>query len=145
MLNTKQKGSATELHCMAAFADLGYECYVPHGEDSRYDFIADVDGKLIRVQSKTSQLSEDGSVANFSCRSTRVNSRGVYFRQYNKDEIDYFCTYFNRKCYLIPVEDCGSSAKQLRITPPKSNQQKAINYASDYELSNQIQKILNKN
>lgn len=43
-LNPKQKGNLTELKCISAFYELGYQCSIPYGENSRYDFIADIDG-----------------------------------------------------------------------------------------------------
>ena len=144
MVKTNRKGISTELYCIGAFAELGYECYVPNSEDSRYDFIADVDGKLIRVQSKACSIQNNGDSIAFSCRSTRGNTRGNISSLYTKEEIDYFCTYYEGKCYLVPVEECVTE-KKLRFTHPKNNQQKAINYASDYELSTQVSKILNKN
>lgn len=140
MLNAKQNGNLTELQCITSFYELGYKVSLPYGEDSRYDFIVDIDGILIKVQVKTCRVLEDNSVITFSCRSTRINSQGCYHRQYSKDEIDYFCTYYNNKCYLIPVEEC-SNEKRLRLKPPKNNQRGKINYAKDYELFSQVQKI----
>lgn len=41
-LTPKQKGNLTELKCISAFYELGYQCSIPYGENSRYDFIADI-------------------------------------------------------------------------------------------------------
>lgn len=142
MLDSKQVGNLTELQCITAFYELGYRVSLPYGENSRYDFIADIDGILKRVQVKTCKPSEDGSVISFPCRSTRVNSNGCYHRRYTEDEIDYFCTYYNNQCYLIPVNEC-SNEKKLRFSKPKNNQQGGINYADEYELHTQISKLLN--
>ena len=141
MLESKQIGNLTELQCITSFYELGYKVSLPYGENSRYDFIADIEGKLIRVQVKTCKPSEDGSAISFPCRSTRVNSNGCYHRQYSKDEIDYFCTYYNNMCYLIPVTEC-SKEKKLRFSTPKNNQQGRINYAKEYELLSQVQKLV---
>lgn len=48
-LATKQKGNLTELQCIAAFYELGYSVSIPYGENSRYDLIADINGRLIKV------------------------------------------------------------------------------------------------
>ena len=142
MLSPKQIGNLTELQCITAFYELGYRVNVPYGEDSRYDFIADVDGNLIKVQVKSCRLiTED--VIKFSCRSTRVNSTHSFHKKYSKQEIDYFATYYNGVCYLIPVEEC-SDEKTLRLTQTKNGQEKRVNYAVDYELLTQVQKLLNK-
>ena len=139
-LSSKQKGNLTELQCITAFYELGYAVSIPYGENSRYDFIADVNGKLLKIQVKTSSVKDNGSVIEFSCRSTRVNSQGPISRTYTKEEIDYFCTYYQNQCYLIPIEECSKS-KKLRFEPPKRGQKVGINFASDYELEKQLDKI----
>lgn len=138
-LTSKQKGNLTELKCISAFYELGYQCSIPYGEDSRYDFIADINGKLIKVQCKTSHKSDLG-VIEFSCRSCRSNTQSNLRRRYTVDEVDYFCTYWNNMCYLIPINECSVS-KKLRFIPPKNNQKVGISYAKDYELPNQINLI----
>ena len=140
MLESKQKGIVTELQCITAFNELGYHISIPYGENSRYDFIADINGKLIRVQVKSSSYKTDTSF-NFSCRSSHTNAKGTQNIRYTSEEIDYFCTYFNGKCYLISVNEC-STEKTLHYEPPKSGQIKGIAFAENYELSNQIEKII---
>ena len=56
------------------------------------------------------------------------------------EEIDYFATYFNNKCYLVPIEEC-SSEKTLRFEPPANGQRVGITFAEDYELEKQITKL----
>ena len=138
-LTSKQKGNLTELKCISAFYELGYQCSIPYGEDSRYDFIADINGKLIRVQCKTSHEIDPG-VIEFSCRSCRSNTQSNLRRRYTVDEVDYFCTYWNNMCYLVSINECPVS-KKLRFIPPKNNQKVGISYAKDYELPNQINLI----
>jgi hypothetical protein len=138
-LNSKQKGNLTELKCLSAFYELGYQCSIPYGENSRYDLIADIDGKLIRVQCKTSREIAEG-VIEFACRSSRSNTQSNVQRKYTADEIDYFCTFWNEKCYLIPISECSVS-KKLRFVPPKNGQKVGITYAKDYELQGQLEKI----
>lgn len=73
-----------------------------------------------------------GSFTFDTCSQT-TNTKETTRRTYNKEDIDYFCTTFNNKVYLIPVEDC-STGKTLRLNPPQNGQ---LNYnkAEDYELS----------
>lgn len=141
-LTSKQKGNLTELQCITAFYENGYAVSIPYGENSRYDFIADIYGKLIRIQVKTSSIKDENPDAiEFSCRSTRVNSTGTFSKRYTENEIDYFATFWNGKCYLIPVQEC-SIAKTLRFAPPKNGQIKGITFAKDYELPQQLAKII---
>ena len=140
-LTAKQKGNLTELQCLTAFYAEGCHVSLPYGENSRYDMIADVDGQLIRVQIKTSSLKgETGEAIAFSCRSSHVNSTGVKNIRYTDKEIDYFATFWNGQCYLIPISEC-STEKILRFAPPKNGQLKGVSFASDYTLQKQLEKI----
>lgn len=140
-LTSKQKGNLTELQCLTSFYENGCHVSIPFGENSRYDMIVDVGGKLIRVQVKTSSLKKTKSRAiEFSCRSSHVNRSGVKNVKYTKEEIDYFATYRSGKCYLIPINEC-SVAKTLRLEPYEDGRIKGISFASDYELEKQLKKI----
>lgn len=138
-LNSKQKGNLTELQCLTAFYEEGCHVSLPYGENSRYDMIVDIDGILIRVQVKTSSLKDDGAIS-FSCRSSHVNSMGVKNIRYSAQEIDYFATFWDGQCYLIPVQEC-SVEKTLRFVPPKSGQIKGITFAAEYIIQKQLEKI----
>ena len=138
-LTSKQKGNLTELQCLTAFYQEGCHVSLPYGENSRYDMIVDVNGTLVRVQVKTSSLAGEGAI-NFSCRSSHVNSTGVKNVRYSAQEIDYFATFWDGQCYLVPVSEC-STEKTLRFVPPKSGQIKGITFASEYTIQKQLQKI----
>lgn len=122
------------MQCMTAFIQQGYTVSIPYGDAARYDFIADKNGVLQRVQCKSATPLKDGSGFKFGVRSIRVNTRATISTPYTKADIDVFATYFDGNCYVVPVEDCGTTAKTLRITPPKHNQQAFISYAVDYLL-----------
>ena len=138
-LDTKKKGNLTEMQCMSAFMEQGCGVSIPFGDNSKYDFIADVDGHLLKIQVKTASLKND-NVIKFSCRSTHVNCTGVKNIRYSANDIDYFATYWDNKCYLVPVEEC-SVEKTLRFVPPKNGQIKGITFAKDYLLNIQLAKI----
>ena len=133
ILDAKQKGNLTELQCIAAFYEQGYSVSIPYGENSRYDFIADVNGELLKVQVKTSRIKKENEAIVFACRSTNVNTKGTIYHRYTKEQIDYFATFWNGKCYLVPVEEC-STEKTLRFCYPSSGQKQGITLAEDYEL-----------
>lgn len=135
MLNTKQLGNITEIECMLAFIKLGHNVLTPYGDCERYDFIADVNGKLIKIQVKHACDShiEDGFITFRTSNKTTQNGEFVRHR-YTEEQIDYFATFYNNKCYLIPVNQVGGNLKTLRFTPPKNGQVKSITFAKDYEL-----------
>ena len=138
-INSKHKGNITELEAMLAFTKLGYTVLTPYGDCERYDFVIDVNGKFVRVQSKTSHSNDNGASFIFSGRSCNRKDGKVVHHQYTNDEIDYFVTTFNGKCYLIPVEECGTD-KKLRILPVKNGQAKGITWAKDYELEEVVKR-----
>lgn len=127
---TKQKGTITELQCELAFCNLGILLSKPIIEDSRYDYIADLDGNLIRIQCKTCSIGENGDYIQFATRSMQINTRSKKTKKYSKKDIDYFYTYYNNVSYLIPVEEC-SNDKRLHF---KNVKHKNMSQASDYEL-----------
>lgn len=128
---TKQKGLITELHCQLAFSNLGFTVCTPICEDSRYDFIVDINKNLVRIQCKTCSVLEHEEGIKFATRSCRSNTQTNLQREYTKDEIDYFYTYYNEKSYLIKVEET-SSEKTLRFSNPQKLSN--ISLAEDYEL-----------
>lgn len=110
MLSSKQIGTITEYKCMTYIMELGYNVSVPIGENSKYDFIIDTGDALIKVQCKHSTVLNNGSFE-FSCETTRINATSVKCCTYTKHDIDYFCTWYNNVCYLVPVEECGRAKK----------------------------------
>lgn len=139
MINTKILGNTTEMECMLECMKLGIQVSIPFGEDSRYDFIMDYNGKLYRIQSKhcSEIMDEDNQVVAVKFKTVRQSgsNASIHTRtKYTKDEIDFFSTSYAGKCYLVPVEHC-SNLKLLRIVPPKNGQLKGVSFLKDYELS----------
>lgn len=139
------KGDVNELKCMLAFEERGYCVSIPFDGSSKYDFIADVDGKLLRIQCKASRYcKEDEASIVFDCSSTTTNTQKTVRHYYSKEQIDYFMTNFNSYSFLIPVEETSGTQKKLRLKEPKNNQIETINVAADYLLDNVLLSILNE-
>ena len=139
-INTKQIGNITELECMLSFIRLGYNVLTPYGDCERYDFVVDVNNKFYKIQSKTAYSEDNGKSFIIATKSSnRKNGKSV-IRKYTNKEIDYFVTFFNNKCYLIPVEECGVQ-KKLRIAPTMNGQNNNICWAKNYELEEVIKSL----
>ena len=139
MIETKKKGNLTELECITELTRLGYLVSIPFGEDSRYDCIVDINNKLYRIQCKTGseQYDENNVVIGIhfkTCRQSGNCAKISTRTKYTKEEIDFFATSYQGKCYLVPVEEC-SVEKLLRIVPPKNGQKKGVSFLKDYEAS----------
>lgn len=143
-LNTKAVGVITEEEIKLWFLKQGLTVSVPIGDNSRYDFIVDCNGKLIRFQSKTSNLTRTPGCINFACASIKYNSQGSNRTKYTSQEIDYFCTLHpdTRQIYIVPVDICGNECN-LRLIPPKNNCYKNVKMAVDYEGEKMLERIFN--
>lgn len=130
--DTNSIGIITESELMLNALKYGVEVSIPYGDHHKYDQIWDIDGKLYKIQIKTSRISKDGRAFVFNCYSVSNGKK----HKYKKDDVDYFATIYNSECYLIPVEEC-STEKRLWIDKPIQN---ITNYnkAEDYELSKVI-------
>ena len=101
---------------------LGYQVSIPFGDRARYDQIWDVNGKLFKVQVKTAHLIGDNEGISISCRSSNRRGGKVINRKYTSDDAYFFATYFDGKCYLIPIIETSGAGKKLRFNHPKNNQ-----------------------
>ncbi len=143
-LNSKAIGVINEEEIKLWFLKQGITVSVPIGDNARYDFIADFNGKLVRFQSKTSNLTRTKDCLNFACASIKYNSTGTHRTKYTKEEIDFFVTIHpeTREIYIVPVEECGNECN-LRLIPPKNGQVKGIKMLQDYEAKIMIERISN--
>ena len=132
--DTKRIGNSTELNCIAYLYDCGCEVLLPYGDNQKYDIVVDYKGQFYRIQCKSANPSykEDGSIDFITFKTSWESGRQTRARiHYSKNEIDFFATYFDGQCYLIPVEETASTVKTIRFALPKNNQTKGITFASD--------------
>lgn len=144
MENTKKLGNLTELQCMTYLYGLGYSISIPFGNADKYDLILDIDNKLYKIQIKHSSeyVDSNGEIEyiKFKCTWQSHNTTGYSRKKYQKNEVDFFATFYNGQCYLVPVSEC-SMEKILRIKPPKNNQRKGISFLEDYTAEEVISKL----
>lgn len=129
MIDSSQKGLLTELQCQTDFTKLGILLSQPITQDSRYDFIADINGVLIKIQCKTAKVDVDETYIQFCGYTTNVRNNTV--KCYNSNEVDYFYTCYNNKSYLIPQKEVGRE-KTLRFSSDENHP--TICWAKNYEL-----------
>ena len=136
-LSSQFKGIATELQVATYLLLLGYNVSQPLCQDSKYDLIVDVNGKLLRLQVKTSRLASENSIT-FNCRSTTTNVRNCKSRRYSEQDVDYFATYWDGVAYLVPISEC-STQKSLHFN--SSQKRKDWSYMEDYEASEVLKRV----
>ena len=135
-MNSKSIGNIGEAKALCKFVELGIPVYVPFGDNEKADLIADFNGKLNKIQVKTSMKAENGTMV-FDLTSSTVHRKNGVKHIYTKEEIDYFVCYniARDKLFLIPVrEDKNKTSIRIRFEKPKNNNTKNVNFEEDYLL-----------
>jgi len=131
-LNPTQIGDISEAMVRARFIEKGYVVLVPLNSGLRYDIAVEKDGVFKRVQIKTGRMLDTGVIL-FNSSSLDPSTRNSQVDYYG--DIDWFAIYcpFNRKTYLMNVNDTPPNHGRLRVEPTKNNQTKGIRWATDHE------------
>ena len=140
MLNSHFIGEITEQQVTLEFLKQGILISKPLVQSSRYDFIADINNKLYKIQVKTGRFKEE-SYLEFATSTSHTNTKGTINISYSEDDVDFFATMYNGQCYLIPYRLCGKRAQRLRFVPTKNGQTKGILFAKDFRLEDIINSL----
>lgn len=140
MLNSHFIGEITEQQVTLEFLKQGILISKPLVQSSRYDFIADINNKLYKIQVKTGRFKEE-SYLEFATSTSHTNTKGTINISYSEDDVDFFATMYNGQCYLIPYSLCGKRAQRLRFVPTKNGQTKGILFAKDFKLEDIINSL----
>lgn len=135
IMNTKQLGNLTELQCITRLYELGCAVSIPFGNSEKYDAIIEYNNVLYKVQIKHGAPTYEGDQVSYltiNCRWVGHNNTGFNSHKYSAEDVDFFATFYEGECYLIPQKEC-SSAKILRILPPKNGQTKGICFLEKYK------------
>lgn len=136
-MNSKRIGNIGEAKVLAKFVEMGIPIYIPFGDDEKADLIAEFDGKLNKIQVKTSIKSKNGCSI-FDLTSSTAHRTNGERRKYLNSEIDYFALYSldRDKIYLMKVPDNPMSAITIRFKDTKSGMKSRVNYESDFLIEN---------
>lgn len=133
-------GEITEQQVAIEFLKLGILISKPLVQSSKYDFVADINNKLYKIQVKTCSLKED-SYLEFATSTSHTNTKGTVNLTYSEKDVDFFATIYENQCYLVPFNVCGKRTQRLRLVPTKNNQTKGITFAKDFLLEDMIKSI----
>lgn len=130
-------GKLTESEVLHLAQKHGIIVSLPFGGQERYDQIWDVNGKLLKIQIKHAQLSEDQTHISLKCQSKK---------RYEEGEIDAVVTCFDGKLYYIPFDKVNRSSKKklyfhLTFEIAQKCQMSQINWAIYHELEYQLKNI----
>lgn len=142
-LSPKEKGIINEERCKLFFIERGYTVSVPIGDNARYDFILEYENKLYKIQCKCATPTDaHGVQMDISRNVSTMTKVSTYY--YTRDEVDFFCTFVDGMCYLIPFDSCGSAAISLRFEPTSNKMYTGVRWAVDYEADYILAKISGK-
>ena len=127
-MHTKTKGDIAELAVALRLVREGWKVLFPYGENSRYDLVAEKQGRFVRIQVK--YVTPKHGLLYVNCRSSN-NWSTVH---YTAEDIDIIAVYdpVSRSIYFVPTHDIRKSAMMLRLRPTKNNQKARVRYASDF-------------
>lgn len=140
-MTSNQIGNIGEVRVLSEFIKLGIQCYIPYGDGSRVDLIADFGGKLNRIQIKTTEhLNRAGAM---EWKVTRQEGYHGNRTEYSQNDIDYFafyCVDTDIVC-LVPFDDnFTASSLSIRLDDYMGNRLKTMRFASDYSVKNIVEK-----
>lgn len=136
MTENNQKGFLTELQCELFFTEKNILLSKPIVQDSRYDYIMEVNCHLYKIQCKSSTF-RDGKIV---FRTHMNNIRQNTTTYYSADDVDFFYTYYNGVHYLIPFSKSGKSETTLRFESKTPNNP-TIRWAKDFEANKILEEI----
>lgn len=144
MNNTKRIGNETELECIVYLYKIGCEILIPYGDSQKYDFVFEYKEKLYKVQCKhanptINSLNEIEYITFKTCwESGRKERKRVH---YTNEDIDFFATFYEGKCYMINVNETASRLKTIRFKTTENGQREGITFASDCIAENVLSKL----
>lgn len=143
---TQKKGTLTELHCIIDLTSLGIRTLTPTDEASKYDVVADLNGKFIRIQCKTSTWATDTAIPETAfyistfCQTT--NTKQTIRHMYSKEDIDYFYTYFRGQGYLVSIDEANGKTFRWRYEYPQNGQKAGVHIADEYKIEEVINSLM---
>ena len=132
-MNQKDIGVIAENEVMTALSRCGVTVSIPRGDNDTYDLVADINGRLYKIQVKSAIPRYEGSIDIHTVKSRRP---------YEDGDVDYFATTYKGKCYLIPYEGT-MQVMSLRLEPVKYDYRKRlVRMAEDYELERVVYELM---
>ncbi len=123
---TKQKGDIAEQAAILRLLEYGWGVSKPIGDRLSYDLIADVNGKLIKLQVKSAWFNSHDQNFCIDVRRTKTNRRNMIRSLYAKTDFDFALIYLPEISifYVIPVEAFVNFGSTLSLVEADKRQRK---------------------
>lgn len=123
-MEKKTKGSVAEQKVILALIEKNIVVSIPIGNNDAYDLIADVNGRLYRIQVKSAYLSNKGRIESAGSRRSLTNSRTIKHRWYKKEDFEVAVIVYENDFYLIPSEIFCSFKSGLNFSSKRTKSMK---------------------
>lgn len=140
-MNTSQIGNIGEAKALLEFAKRGLSVYLPFGNNEKSDLIVEFNGKLNKIQIKTSNRIENG-VMIFNLYSV-VNGVKCYYKE---DDVDYFIFYHIDRDLLFmgTLKDSSKTEFRIRFEPTKNGQTHNVKLEKDFLFDEYFGRLTNE-
>lgn len=140
MSNTKDVGIVSELKVLTELVSMGFVVSQPYGDNAPYDFIVDIEGKLLKVQVKTCIEYSDGSLK--ISLSKRDGVKRIKRTPYHSLDIDAIIAYSRKYNQFFYIDLHKYQVQEILLRPKSSIKvyMKTINIAEDFLLCNLLNK-----
>lgn len=129
-MNTKRVGNIGEAAVLNKFVEMQIPVYIPFGDNESADLVAEFNGKLNKIQVKTSESKDSSYVV--SLRSATIRHGKDYRKVYTSTDIDYFAVYniYSKLVLLLPITEFNKRVTIKINLEPKSthNQHKTFDW-----------------
>ena len=128
MITKASIGSIAEIKVATKFVEYGMTVFFPFNDNSRIDMIAEYEGKVYRIQIKSSSSATENNSIIYD-----LEHNGLY----DNTQIDYFVLYNNitESICMVDVNDSivkGKTSVSFRTEVSKNNLVRKVNYEQDY-------------
>jgi len=126
--STSSIGQIGEVAIMHRLMKHGWQVLIPYGNSAPYDLVAEQNGKIVRLQVRTTFAKSSSIRVNCRTKNNRV--------RINLESFDFLILYeFNSEiAFVIPrAEIMGKAAFFLRLSPSQSGQIKGTHSAIEYQ------------
>ncbi len=137
-MSTKLKGDIAEQAAILKLLEFGWGVAKPIGDRLPYDLIADVNGKLVRLQVKSAWFNAFDQNYCIDVRRTKINRRQMIRSLYTDQDFDFALIYLpeERIFYVFPVSVFIGFGSTLSLVESDKRQRKprSANYRQAFEL-----------
>ena len=127
MKDTSSVGQIGEAAVMQRLLRAGWRVLVPYGNAAPYDLAAEKDGRILRIQVRTTSARHNFISVNCRTKNNRVRMRA--------DDFDYLAVYElgSDAVFIISADEAAQRAVlHIRLVPALSGQLRGIRPAEDY-------------